>query len=275
VRPLPPLVEKSAIGNRKSGQSFRFLISDIRFHAAEAALIATALPLYYLVRGVANGDAEAALERGRDIADIEKALGIFWEDDVQNWVLPAEWFTDILNQLYLYWHLPVIGLVALWLYVRSRGCYLLLRNTFLISGGLALVVYLTLPVAPPRLLPEFGFVDTITEQYDTERPGTPGIFVNHYAAVPSLHFGWNVLAGLMPLFVVRNPWTCAFAALMPVVTMASIIMTANHFFLDAAAGLLAVALGAGTALWLRSLVTPGVNSWLAWLAGVPPEAERP
>lgn len=174
-----------------------------------------------------------------------------------------------MNQLYLYWHLPVIGLVALWLYVRSRGHYLLLRNAFLLSGVVALCAYLTLPVAPPRQLP--GFVDTIAIQYGTERPGTPGIFVNHYAAVPSLHFGWNVLAGLMPLFVVRNAWTLAFAVAMPVITLASIVFTANHFFLDAVAGLAAVALGAVIALILRSRLRAGARDWVAWLAGLPPQ----
>jgi hypothetical protein len=230
-----------------------------------------ALTLYYLLRGIAPSDAGAAIERAYDLIDVEKALGIFWEDDLQRWVLPATWFTDILNQLYLYWHLPVIGVVALWLYVRSRSHYYLLRNAFLISGVLALCVYLTLPVAPPRYLPEFGFVDTITGQYGTERPGTPGIFVNHYAAVPSLHFGWNVLAGLMPLFVVRNVWTISFAVAMPVITLASIVLTANHFFLDAAAGLVAVALGVTIALLIRSKARSGARGWAAWLAGLPPE----
>lgn len=225
------------------------------------------MPLYYLVRGIAPADVETAIGRGESIVDIEKALGIFWEADLQEWVLPAEWFTDLLNQLYLYWHLPVIGVVALWLYVRSRGHYFLLRNTFLLSGCLALVVYLTFPVAPPRLLPEFGFVDTITDQYGTQRPGTPGIFVNHYAAVPSLHFGWNLLAGLLPLFVVRNLWTYAFAVAMPIITLASIVLTANHFFLDAAAGALAVLLGAALAVALRRAVPPDAGEWLTWLAG--------
>lgn len=232
------------------------------------ALIATALPLYYLVRGIAPGDVDAAESRAESIVDIEKALGVFWEDDLQEWVLPAQWFTDLLNQVYLYWHLPVIGVVALWLYVRSRGHYLLLRNAFLISGCLALVVYLGFPVAPPRLLPESGFVDTITEQYDTQRPGTPGIFVNHYAAVPSLHFGWNVLAGLMPLAVARNAWTYAFAAAMPVITLASIVMTANHFFIDAAAGLVAVAAGVAAALAVRRAVSCESGEWMRWLVGV-------
>ena len=244
-----------------------------RYELAEAALISTALPLYYLLRGIVPVDADAAIERGRDLASLEDSLGIFWEAELQELVLPAGWFTDILNQLYLYWHLPVIGVVALWLYIRSRGDYLFMRNAFLISAALALCVYAAAPVAPPRLLPEFGFVDTITEQYDTQRPGTPGVFVNHYAAVPSLHFGWNALAGVMPLAVARNVWTYAFAVAMPVITLASIVLTANHFFLDAAAGALAVILGAAAAFLVRERLARGARGWAGWLAGNPPDAE--
>lgn len=247
------------------------MIRITRFEIAEAALIATALPLYYLLRGIASVDVDAAVERGHDLVEIERTLGIFWENDLQEWVLPAGWFIDLMNQLYLYWHLPVIGVVALWLYVRSRRDYLLLRNAFLISGVIALCVYLTLPVAPPRLLPEYGFVDTITQQYETQRPGTPGIFVNHYAAVPSLHFGWNALAGVMPLACVRNAWTYGFAAAMPAITLASIVFTANHFFLDAAAGALAVAAGAAIALLVRDRLVRGATGWTAWLVGEAPE----
>lgn len=216
----------------------------------------------------------AALERGRDLAEMEENLGVLWEDDLQRWALKESWFTDALNQVYLYWHLPVIGIVALWLYAKSRPHYFLLRNILLISAVIGLMSYFAMPVAPPRLLPELGFADTIAGQYGSERPGTPAVFVNHYAAVPSLHFGWNLLAGLMPLLVLRNLWTWGFAMLMPLITLVSIVLTANHFFLDALAGAAAVGIAALIALILRAGLGQARNEWLAWALGIWPAGEK-
>lgn len=239
------------------------------------------LPLYYLLRGLAPADPAAAAERAADLIRLEERLGIFREADLQGLIASATWLTDALNQVYLYGHLPFIGAVALWLYLRHRRDYLLLRNAILISGALGLAIYYLWPVAPPRLLPGFGFVDTVTQEYGVQRPGTPAVFVNHYAAVPSLHFGWNVLAALLAVAATRNAWTLAIAVVTPPLTLASIVLTANHFFLDAAAGLIAVAAGLGAALALRAwlvrrrgghrVATAGGVDWLGWALGLAPD----
>ncbi|MEE8369329.1 MAG: phosphatase PAP2 family protein, partial [Dehalococcoidia bacterium] len=162
---------------------------------AEALLLMSALPLYYLVRGSVQERVSEAFVRSAQVINLEKSLGIFWEAEMQGWILSYEWLVQLLNNFYLYGHLPIIGALAIWLYVWHRPHYLLMRNAFLISGAIGLAIYVSLPVAPPRFLPEFGFVDTVLNQYDTGRPLTPAFFVNEYAALPSLHFGWNLLAG--------------------------------------------------------------------------------
>src|SRR3990172_7592484 len=222
---------------------------------AEVFLVASALPLYYLVRGQAQERVPEAIARGVDIANFEKSLGIFWEVQLQSWILSYDWLVSALNNFYLYGHLPIIGALAVWMYFWHRPQYLLMRNAFLLSGAIGLIVYVLFPVAPPRLLgPEWGFVDTVLDQYKTGRPLTPGFFVNEYAAMPSLHFGWNLLAGFSIWLASRHIGIRAFAVLMPLAMFADIILTANHYFLDVAAGLLVVAIGLGIAVVARELV---------------------
>ena len=252
---------------------------------AEILLIVLTLPFYYLVRGVAHERVGDALVRSVQLIKFERSLGIFWEADLQSWVLSYDWLVQVLNATYLYGHLPVIGALALWLYFWHRPQYLLMRNAFLISGGIGLVVYLLFPVAPPRFLPEWGFVDTVFSQYEVGRPLTPSFFTNEYAAMPSLHFGWNLLVGVAVWLASRRLALRAFAVLMPLVMLAAIVLTANHYILDAAAGLLAVALGMAIAIGARALVNRYRSrhdraaearpwqGWLYWLCGIADAAD--
>lgn len=82
--------------------------------AAELILIVSALPLYYLVRGVAHAHVDDAVARGVAIVNLEKSLGIFWEVQLQSWILPYDWLVKFLNGFYLYGHLPIIGVLAIW-----------------------------------------------------------------------------------------------------------------------------------------------------------------
>lgn len=251
---------------------------------AEILLLASALPLYYLVRGITNNstDIDGAVQRGIDIVNLEKDLGIFWEVQMQGWILSTQWLVTFFNSYYLYAHLPVIGTLAVWMYFWHKPQYLLMRNAFLISGGIALIFYVNFPTAPPRLLPDsFGFVDTIYNQYDTGRPGTPSWFVNDYAAFPSMHIGWNLLVGISIWLASRNLFMRAFGAVMPMIMAVDIVLTANHYFVDIIAGVIVMLIGLGIAMWgryfVKRLVSPdsktarekGWVPWLYWLFGVP------
>jgi hypothetical protein len=218
-----------------------------------------------------------AVERGADIVSLEKRLGIFWEVELQEAVLDYGWFVDVMNAFYLFGHLPLIGALAVWLYFWRRDQYLLMRNAFLISGGIALIVYLTFPTAPPRILPEhFGFVDTVLDDYGDERPFTPTFFVNEYAAMPSMHFGWNVLVGLALWLSTRNAFVRGLAILMCFAMLLSIIVTANHYILDPILAMPVIAVGLAIALggrWFVLRVAPpeakgsGGDGWVSWATG--------
>jgi TctA family transporter len=256
---------------------------------AEVLLIASALPLYYLVRGQAHQRVEEAVQRGVGVVNLEKSLGIFWEVELQSWVLPYDWLLTFLNGFYLYGHLPIIGVLAVWMYFWHRPQYLVMRNAFLISGAIGLVIFVNFPTAPPRLLElngvDFGFVDTILQEYKTSRPDTPSFFVNEYAALPSLHIGWNLLASIALWMSTRNVLMRAFAVLMPLTMFAVIVLTANHYIVDAFAGFAVMMVGLAIALaarWFavrrfpseKTMREKGWVAWLHWLCGVPDEPKE-
>jgi PAP2 superfamily len=252
--------------------------------AAELLLVASALPLYYLVRGLAHQRVDEAVNRGVAIVNFERSLGIFWEVQLQSWILPYDWLVTFLNGFYLYGHLPIIGVLAIWMYFWHRPQYLLMRNAFLISGAIGLIIFVNFPTAPPRLLEahgvSMGFVDTIFQEYNKSRPDTPSFFVNEYAAMPSLHIGWNLLVGIALWMATKNPFARAFAVLMPIIMFAVIVLTANHYIVDAFAGLGVMLLGltiAVTGRWVvLRILSPnsriarekGWVPWIYWLCGV-------
>lgn len=253
---------------------------------AEILLLVSTLPLYYLVRGVTNSEnhINSAVGRGVDIIHLEQNLGIFWEVQLQSWILSYDWLVSFLNAFYLYGHLPIIGTLAVWMYFWHRPQYLVMRNAFLVSGAIALIFYVNFPTAPPRLLPHelgYGFVDTILQEYKTSRPDTPSWFVNEYAAFPSMHIGWNLLVGISIWLSTRNIFMRAFAVLMPFTMFCVIILTGNHYLIDAVAGVIVMLIGLGIAFGgkalIQRIISPdsktarekGWVSWLYWLFGVP------
>lgn len=288
-----PLTPPSSLVQRcmkSMRQSLKQLLSwrPSRREGAEILLLASALPLYYLVRGITATNVDESVQRGIALINVEKSLGIFWEVELQSWVLSYEWLLKVLNNFYLFGHLPVIGTLAVWLYFWHRPQYLFMRNAFLISGAIALMFYVNFPTAPPRLLPEalnFGFVDTVANQYQESKPLTPSWFVNEYAAFPSMHIGWNLLVGLAVWLATKNIFIRAFAFLMPLAMMADIVLTANHYIIDGIAALpvifVAIAIAAGARWLVVRKFAPNGNverekgwvGWLYWIVGIPPGAE--
>jgi energy-converting hydrogenase Eha subunit E len=231
---------------------------------AELALIVPAYTLYQFVRGAVSGKGGDAFDNASRLIHIEQQLGIFHEAFLQQLILPESWMVDFFNYLYIWGHLPVIIVVAIWLYTRHRGNYAMMRNAFMISGLIALIGFSTVPLAPPRYMPEFGFTDTIVHAQSYYALQNPKI-VNQYAAMPSLHFGWDLLVAIAVAANTRHAVVKWVAVFMPVVMLSGIVLTANHYFLDAAAGAFVACIGLGTAMLLRRFVRrqDGVFGFLA------------
>ena len=259
----------SRLGSRLRAAAMRAgLRADLRGCGRELALVVAGGLVYYLIRGAVIDRAAEAFARAGDLIDLERRLGIFWEPAMQDWILGSRALIDLSNAVYFWLHMPPIVVLAVWLFWRKRDIYRLTRNAFLGSAVVALVCYAALPVAPPRFFPELGFVDTMALYSEASYQAQEvGVFVNPYAALPSLHFGWALLLGLaMWLARPRGRWAWAFAAGAVLIVGGqgvAIVLTGNHFILDAVAGAGAAALGLAGALVWRRRSSGGAGAGLA------------
>src|SRR4051794_13500572 len=142
---------------------------------------------YRLVRGAIDSHTTAAaFEHARDIIGIERNLHLFVEPAVQAWGSHQEWLIDFASWMYVNAHLPLMIGSLLWLYFFRNRAYYFVRNVFVVAMGIALVGYFFWPTAPPRLFPEWGFQDSVSNflGFNTDKAATSAL-VNPFAAVPS------------------------------------------------------------------------------------------
>jgi hypothetical protein len=244
----------------------------------EAVVVVLAFVVYFYIRGMVVDRAGEALVRAYDIIALEQDLGIYWELEMQSWILDHYWAIRALNWIYFWGHMPLVIGFAVWLYVRHRRTYFLARNAFLASGAIGVIIYALFPVAPPRLVPFGGYVDTMAifdrVGYNAEETQT---FVNPYAAVPSLHFGWSMLLAVMVATVADRRWGWAVGILWPVAMFFAVILTANHFILDVAAGAIVSFAGLAIAWGLERARAPAlqrVDRWRSRARSPSPEVVR-
>ncbi|HUS81932.1 MAG TPA: phosphatase PAP2 family protein [Dehalococcoidia bacterium] len=230
----------------------RTALREVRHFLVEAALLVGLMIIYWLIRGAIPERTAAAFARADQIIHLERRLGFFWESGWQEQILGNRLLVDVANGVYLYGHLPILILAGIWIYMQNRERYHTYRNALLISACLGLFFYGLFPVAPPRLMPQFGFVDTIAMFDNASNEMQPSFIVNHYAAVPSYHFGWALLIGIALIDISRNLWVRTFAVLFPTLMFFSIVLTANHFIFDAVVGGLLVLLAIVVAFALEN-----------------------
>lgn len=202
----------------------------------EIAVIAVAITLYFGVRGMITTRVGPAYQNAVRVIDLEKSADIFVEPRLQRAVISHDWLADALGAIYIYGHWPVLIATLLWLLIRHRETYQKFRNAMLLSGAVGLVIFAVFPVAPPRFLTGYGFVDTVTDRIPAYRVLQPPGFTNQYAAVPSLHFGWNLLMGIAWFRVSGSRAGKLFGVIMPPLMFMAIVLTANHFIFDGIAG---------------------------------------
>ncbi len=229
----------------------------------ESVIVLGGFFAYLTVRGLTEGDLPTALIHADRLIDLERSLGFFFEPAAQAAVTSRHWIVTLANWVYIWGHLPVIGSVAFWLWRRDPKSYRLFRTAFLVSGALGLLLFIHFPTAPPRLA-GLGLVDTLTEYSRSYSVLQPKSIVNQYAAFPSLHFGWNMLVAIAIISQVRRFSVRMLAAFMPVAMLVSIVLTANHFWIDAVAGGFVALVGLGVALYLGR-TEPAAMELRSWL----------
>jgi membrane-associated phospholipid phosphatase len=203
--------------------------------ATQFLLVLTAALFYFLVRGATQGSVEQSEENARSILRLERWMGLDLEVGAQDLVGADDVLVTLSNWVYIWGHWPVL-IGTLYALHRWRPLdYLRLRNALFVSGAIGMIIYATFPVAPPRLLdPQFR--DTVTELSRSYRVFQPPALVNKYAAMPSLHAGWNLLAGIAIIRASRKPFVRAVGVAGPIAMAFAVVSTGNHFVLDVVGG---------------------------------------
>jgi PAP2 superfamily len=240
----------------------------------EAALVTGAILAYFAIRNITAGAPGEAFANGERIVELERWLGVAWEDSVQAAIVGSDLLVMLANWVYIWGHWPVILSTAGVLYLWRRDSYYLLRNTLFISGGIGFLFFALVPVAPPRLL-ELGLVDTVTGQSNAYRALQPPGLTNQYAALPSLHVGWNFAVGIVLFMTTAHLAVRAFAILSPLAMTFAVVATANHFVVDVAAGVAVVLAGLAGALIIEKRGSVAVATLARDAPAKPVEPPRP
>ena len=206
---------------------------------------------YLLIRGLIarHIDVGEAMHRGRDLSHLERDLHFSFEGGLQTVVMDIPLAIPLLNAIYIWGHVPFLIAEFAWLYVSHPRWFSVLRNGLILSAIPSVILYITVPTAPPRLIPDLALVDTVAGPNHSDYFIQPQIFANHFAAIPSMHVGWALAAGLAAFLAMSASRWRWLGLAMPVAMTAAVMGTANHFVLDWVIGC-AIAAACFVAAWM-------------------------
>jgi hypothetical protein len=221
----------------------------------EVSTLLVLLSLYRLGRYLGRDQVIAAFDHAHDVVDIERWLGFANERWVQRQALDHLTLVRLLNRYYATVHFPATAAFLVVAYVKAPAVYRNVRAVLVAVTAVGLVMHIAYPLAPPRMLP--GFVDTVAvygpSVYD--RPGVASV-ANQYAAMPSLHVGWALIVAY-GTYSIWTGWKRWAGSVHAAITTIAVVITANHYWLDA---VVAVALVAGALVALRRWRAPDSTS---------------
>ncbi len=217
---------------RRSPQTLAGVAKSLLLYLVELAVFLTLFVGYFMLRGLPPDRVALSTANAVDIIDFERRLGVFWEAAWQRAAIDHNLLMDAANFTYLNLHLPLLAVLGFGFFHNSVRKYRVLRNALLLSALIGVPFYILYPVTPPRLLlqagVDYGFRDTL----EGMRGSKPGAMTNWYAAVPSYHFGWILLATIGVWWNWRSRLARAAAVIFLAWMWYSIVVTANHYFLD-------------------------------------------
>jgi hypothetical protein len=205
--------------------------------ARESGYVAGLYALWQLAATVSVLGTSGAFAKARWIVRVERDWHLPSERDAQRLVVPHPLLAQACNLYYATMHFAGLGALLLWLFLRHRDRYPQVRTTIVLLTASCLLVQLV-PVAPPRLLRNFGFVDTAEQYGQSVYTALKAVGPDQLSAMPSVHVGWAVLVGVVVVWLGTSHWRWL-ALLHPALTIFVVAATANHFWLD---GIVAVAL---------------------------------
>jgi membrane-associated phospholipid phosphatase len=220
--------------------------------------------LYRLVRGMVDGRTVEAFDNAHEVISIERGLGLFFEPSVNAWASAHSVITDATSWMYVNSHFAITTLTLAWIYLRRNERFYFVRNMFMVAMGLALVGYVALPTAPPRMISGLGFHDSVAAftGVDTDT-GSASVLFNPYAAIPSMHVAFSLMLGVTMARMTRRRWAQAlWYAYSPLITFV-VIATANHWWIDGFLGATVAAVSAAAAHGVFARARPEVWAWNA------------
>ena len=230
----------------------------IRRALREFVLVAVLFLAYKLGRVLVDGHVTEAMTNASAVWHFERALHLPSEAGLQHSLLAHEWWVRVANCFYAYVHFPATAAALIWMYLRRPETYVWMRRTLALLTAFALVIHALYPLAPPRMLTAVGIVDT-GRLFGPSVYGSPtsDTLSNQYAAMPSLHVGWAVVVALA-LMSTTVGWRRWLWLAHPAITLVVVVVTGNHYWLDAIAvlGLLGVVLALVPRMTPAAVVIP-------------------
>jgi membrane-associated phospholipid phosphatase len=206
---------------------------------------------YQVVRGVADRDLTDAYRNGEWVVLEEKSFGTLFEPAVQRVVDTSSLLVTLTSYTYWLSQFAIVGLTLLWVYFRHHERFAWFRNWIIGANLLGLVVYFLVPTAPPRMFPEWGFIDTLAKYSSINHDsGLIASIANPYAAMPSLHAMDAFIVGIVMASVSRSWLAKGLWFTWPLWVAFAVVSTGNHYWFDVVAGVLLAVL---TGLVLRQL----------------------
>jgi membrane-associated phospholipid phosphatase len=247
------------------------LVRDHRDGLREVVLVSLFVLAYFGIRNQTAGSAATAYANADRLMRFERTVHLAWEASLQAPVVAHPLLVTLANWVYIWGHWPVIIVVAFLLFRYRRGQYLLLRNALFVSGAIGFLFFALFPVAPPRLA-DPALVDTVTLHSHAYRALQPPGLTDQFAAFPSLHFGWNLLAGIAVFSAVRYVPLRVLCIVGPAAMAAAVVITANHYVVDVLGGLAVVLVGLAVSLATSS---PRLHSAADAVLHRSPRGQRP
>ena len=212
----------------------------------QVGLFAAANWGYRFVRGAVDGKAAESFQNARELISIERATHLFVEPAVQAWVRGQEWLIHFASWMYVNAQATITLGALIFIYLAHNRSFYFVRNMLMVAMGIALVGYALFPTAPPRFMPEWGFVDAVSNFTGVPQDSVAvNALFNPFAAVPSMHVAFALMLGCSLAQLVRRRAFKALWLLYPLLITFVVVATANHFVIDAVLG--AVVAGASAA----------------------------
>lgn len=206
---------------------------------------------YQVARGAADRSVAHAFQNGEWVVRTERHLGTLFEPTVQRIVDTSSIMVALTSYTYWLSQFAVVGLTLLWVYFRHHERFAGFRNWLILANLVGLIGYMLMPTAPPRMFPEWGFVDTLAQYSSINHDsGLISFAANPYAAMPSLHAMDALIVGLVMFRLARLRAAKAIWLAWPLWVSFAVISTGNHYWLDVVAGF---ALAVATGLALRQV----------------------